>query len=418
MALIAAKRALLGRATGWCHPKAAWAANFRAGLYGPEGGVTVTRSSDHMLADASGIIRTFGPDTLARADGIGAYIGGQVTNAFTNSAHFSTWKKNNVDLMSAEVAPNGDAATLCRPTTAVNIHRIFQIKSVVIGSVYATSICAKAGGYRYLALNGSTANGAVGVFDLQDGKATFDLGTGGMEPLANGWWRCWTIGVAQGTSGVGDGFPYVQVHKEFSNATSAWNFAGDGVSGIYLWGGQFEPKFLTPPAIISGATAATRLASDVSAASFGWYGTAGLDASGCSVLVAANVSHVGDSVVRPLTEVSDGTANNRLRLYIDADDKLAAQVISGGATVATAKLATALGVGRTGIAARFDPASGLRIVARGIAGAGTSLASLPSGLNRLALGSGAGGNYFNDLIEQAQICKPLMDGEMDAWATA
>ena len=68
--------------------------------------LTTARSSTHLLADASGAYQSFGNNVLARNNGVGAYIGGQVTNIISspNDLNAAAWTKQN----GATVAADGD----------------------------------------------------------------------------------------------------------------------------------------------------------------------------------------------------------------------------------------------------------------------------------------------------------------------
>ena len=66
--------------------------------------LTTARSSTHLLADASGVYQSFGNNVLARNNGVGAYVGGQVTNIAPTPDNLNAWAKQN----GATVAADGD----------------------------------------------------------------------------------------------------------------------------------------------------------------------------------------------------------------------------------------------------------------------------------------------------------------------
>lgn len=187
-----------------------------------------------------------------------------------------------------------------------------------------------------------------------------------------------------------------------------------GASGVYAWGfGYHQQSFLAPP-ILAGATAATRLASDVRAASLDWFAAAGLQ-TGFSVLSAINLSHLGDGVSRVVFSLNDGTTGNATRVYVNAGGALQmASSRDGAAEYAGQTLPVALG--RQKIAFRLDGAGG---VMKSKAGAALSATlPLPNGPTTLSIGSQLATGYLNDHIERMEICRPLTDGEMDAWVAA
>jgi len=197
------------------------------------------------------------------------------------------------------------------------------------------------------------------------------------------------------------------------------SYSGNG-STIICWGIGATPGRVFGPCIPTTTATATRFASDVKAVAAGAEPFAGFAANALgtatSMLAAVNLSRIGDGVVRHVAELSDGTPGNRLRLFIDTDDKPAAQVTSGNIVVASAKLGSALAAGRCVLAANFDPANGLYLICKsGLQDAAASLAAMPAGLNLLRIGSGQSGLYLNDLIEQLQVCRVLTQAEARAW---
>ena len=142
-------------------------------------------------------------------------------------------------------------------------------------------------------------------------------------------------------------------------------------------------------------------------------------ASGMSLAGIETISHIGDGVVRPLAEMSDGTTNNRLRVFIDTDDKLTAAVVSGGVTLATAKLASALTAGELVWAANFDPVNGLYLVRKtGLQNASAALGALPAGLSEFRIGSSVSGNFMNDTKKRQQVRRLMTASEANAWVAA
>jgi hypothetical protein len=208
-----------------------------------------------------------------------------------------------------------------------------------------------------------------------------------------------------------------------AGGTTAGNYVDyAGVSVKQAIFGYFPDWPILPPAGIPGD--ATKFADDIRAVAegsdaFAGWAAAGLGA-GLTVLAVVNLSHAGEASARAIANISDGTSNNRLRLFVDVDGKPAAQVVSGGAAIATATLATAASGGRLAIAVNFDPADGLYLVRKAeLENASAALASMPGSLNSMNLGGNqiASAN-FNDAIEQIQICRPLSPAEANAWVKA
>ena len=412
------------RGLGWCHPKAVLAADFYNARYALSGAekepaalFATVRSSPHLLADVAGLYRLFGPNELAATKGVGAYIGGQATNTWLNSADLS--KSNHVYqnagcTTDVALAPDGTlTADLLKEDGSLNHHRFYSIPA------YDTALPGLHYGFFRPAGREWITFSSNGVgrckFRLSGAGAASPMATNppiacGVLPAAYGYYLCWAVVLevraAQGLLWcLANGDP----GNDYQPA-----YQGDGASGVYAWGlGYHQQSFLAPP-ILSGATAATRLASDVRAASLDWFAAAGLQA-GFSVLSAINLSHLGDGVSRVVFSLNNGTTGNATRVYINAGDTLQmASSRDGAAEFAGQTLPAALG--RQKIAFRLDGAGG---VMKSKAGAALSATlPLPNGPTTLSIGSQLATGYLNDLIERMEICRPLTDGEMDAWVAA
>ena len=125
----------------------------------------------------------------------------------------------------ATTAPDGTfTADKLTITTTFGIHQINRL-SVVASSQCAMSIYAKADGVNTLTiLDGVGSNGSV--FNLSTVTVTnIGTGVGTIVSVGNGWYRCITIVTTTG------------FRLYCPNSSSS---AGDGTSGIYIWGAQLE----------------------------------------------------------------------------------------------------------------------------------------------------------------------------------
>ena len=164
---------------------------------------------------------------------------------FTNAS----WTKTNATITaSANIAPDGtQSAQLLVPTTTNGVHQIYQATANTNNNAPSSwSIFAKAGGQRYLNLNAVYGgNNFTANFDLQAGTAGTTSGSLGynqssnITPVGNGWYRC-SISF---TGGGGAGGIYISVNNASTGAPAS--FAGDGFTGIYIWGSQYEPGYST-----------------------------------------------------------------------------------------------------------------------------------------------------------------------------
>lgn len=168
----------------------------------------------------------------------GVLIEQQRTNLVLTSSDMRTWPRTRVTLIqNAEVSPDGklNAVKLVPSTVADWHYTSCPLFPVVAGTAYTQTIYAKAGEYPRV---------RVGFMDTNvfSGVATFDLltgvrvggNTGAITPVGNGWFRITLTLTARLTSNSS-----LSVNPVKPGETDA-NTAGDGVSGIYIWGGQVE----------------------------------------------------------------------------------------------------------------------------------------------------------------------------------
>lgn len=181
------------------------------------GDLTVTRATTATRVNAAGLVEA------------------SVTNLLLRSEEFNNASWSNINAIitaNATTAPNGTlTAEKLIANTTLDQHRIDQTPSSSAVS-QTFSIYAKAGEYTAIGLRiGTTSVG----FNLTTGvKFSQSAGViGYIENVGNGWWRCSIVkevGVANEPCriNISDG------------TTTATNFAGDGTSGIFIWGAQLE----------------------------------------------------------------------------------------------------------------------------------------------------------------------------------
>jgi hypothetical protein len=201
-------------------------------------------------------------------------------------------------IVAPDGALTGDAVL---ETTATSSHLIGQQISVTTGS-YTLSIFAKYKG-RQLSVYGQSAGTAYAVFNLQTGAVTTTGGanyvSSSITSVGNGWYRCaLTLSVTTGTL-------WSRLYLS-NDGTASPSYAGDGFSGIFIWGAQLEAgAFATSyiPTVASQVTRAADAASMTGTNFSTWYnqgeGTTYIDA------VAGNNGSYAFSI-------SDGTNNNYL----------------------------------------------------------------------------------------------------------
>jgi hypothetical protein len=161
-------------------------------------------------------------------------------NLLTYSQQFdnAAWTKTRSSISAnATVAPDGTttADKLVEDSTASATHLTFQAASVTNGTSYAWSTYAKAGERSIIRMLSLTAGFAADVyFNLSSGTVSTTVsGTGSIEPVGNGWYRCTVVNTATSSVSVGLALYLVQ-----SGTTSS--YTGDGSSGLYIWGAQLN----------------------------------------------------------------------------------------------------------------------------------------------------------------------------------
>ena len=238
-------------------------------------GGAFTRASNATYFTSSGVLATAGNDALRfnydpRALlPSGIFLEGASTNLILQSQNFTvTWSQ--VQLLSvtanATNAPDGsNTGSLVIPNTTNNTHSVRQGFTTAAGTVYTVSCYAKAGGgYNHLALSTTGPQNNV-YFDLSNGIIESSIGTGitsaTIQPAGGGWYRCAIIFTGTGVS-EGPGLFVYNTTQTDGNVTPG--FAGDGTSGLYLWGAQMEALAFATSYIPTTTTSATRAADDFS----------------------------------------------------------------------------------------------------------------------------------------------------------
>jgi hypothetical protein len=160
------------------------------------------------------------------------------------------------------VAPDG-ALTGAKffTDTSNNVHRAYPptVGGLTSGATYTATIHMKAGGYNF----GYIRDGFTGnyvIFNLSTGAVSASSSaTGAITSIGNGWYRCSAAMVASGTNmrmDIGICSTDVQIPST--------SFAGDGFSGIYIWGAQLEAGLFATSYIPTVASQVTRSADSAS----------------------------------------------------------------------------------------------------------------------------------------------------------
>jgi hypothetical protein len=188
--------------------------------------VTHTRASSGTYVDSEGVIRTATTNLLLRSEEFDDASWINLATTVTSNAI---------------AAPNGtNTADFLTENSTTNAHNVAINTVVVNGALCTFSVYAKRNGRDLQLLFGSSdVSGNPYVnFDLANGTVASTSGTitGAVQPVGDGWYRC-SVTV---TSAVDVGFTCVCGLITSTSAGRAESYAGDGTSGIYLWGAQLE----------------------------------------------------------------------------------------------------------------------------------------------------------------------------------
>jgi hypothetical protein len=223
-----------------------------------DGQLTFTRASTATRVNASGLIETVSSG-VPRLDYLNStcprlLLEPQRTNIYTYSEQFdnAAWNKQSVTVSAnAGTSPDGTAnADKVIPSTSTAFQALY------FGATTATSftygVFAKAAGYNYIVLLDQFSSVFTNVvFNLSAGTCSAG---GKIENYGNGWYRC---SVSAVNAGAATAIPTYAVSPDGTNVA----FAGNGTSGVLLWGAQFESGAAYATSYIPTTSAAvTRLA--------------------------------------------------------------------------------------------------------------------------------------------------------------
>lgn len=204
--------------------------------------INFTRATSATYTDQEGIVRFAAINTSLRSE------------EFDNAAWIKTAASVTPD---ATIAPNGTltADSLIEDSTSAQ-HRVSQSTTMLDNTSYTFSVYAKANTRSTFRLSfgrkDATLPGAV--IDLTNGQILQQLAgpdSVSVVSVGNGWYRC----IVTANALTGAAAPILRVW--ITQGTSI-TYQGDGVSGIYLWGAQFEQgtsatDYLPTSAVINSA---------------------------------------------------------------------------------------------------------------------------------------------------------------------
>lgn len=317
--------------------------------YTPTTTQEITNYIPVLQTAASGVARLdYDPVTFAAK---GLLIEESRTNVLLYSSTFTNavWAGTNITLTSnTAIAPDGTlTAANIAPTSTSGSHSFINTVSVAvsIGNTFSASIYVKPNGYNYVGLGiGGTgyAGEVLAVFNLTTGQLTASDNATSATVVAysstnvgNGWWR---LSITSTATAV-DATPSVRVYVSNDGTINAGgggvpSFAGNGYSGLYIWGAQFELGAFPTSHIPTTSAQVTRAADIASFSTLtSWY-----NPSEGAFVVKYVPNDPTPSGARGLFIVDDGTGTNAVGMVYTTTLKGILNIVTnntgGGATTA------------------------------------------------------------------------------------
>jgi hypothetical protein len=262
------------------------------------------------------------------------------TNLALQSENFgTTWTQTNLLAFGSGSVLNttgtldpfgGNSADLIVANTTPAVqHRVDQVTASASGS-YTFSVFVKAAGYNFCRLR---IGNAGGDFNINTGVVTVtDAGiVTSIRPFGNGWYRC-IISKAASTANE-------TVRINMQPASNTGDFAGDGISGIYVFGAQYETGSIATSYIPTTTQAITR-------------GAEVVNKTGVSSLIGQTEGTIYAEVdARNFTSgarifaISDGTQDNRIVFLFNSTNRIRALISFSVTTQFDANTSTGLSSG-------------------------------------------------------------------------
>ena len=328
----------------------------------------------------------------------------QSTNLITDSEDFSDsgWSNSGSSVVGGFSSPSADStlgAFKLVEDSSTNHHRIHRDASLTINDEVSFSIYAKKGERNKIGIAEAGVEGYSLAIDLRDGSLVIKSSsvTYSVESLVNEWYRI-TFSYTVTASGNHRFFINSLDDAYTTGSTWSYSYAGDGASGIYLFGAQLEPLSYSTSYMPTYGEIASRATETVSNA-----GDANTFNSTEGVLFA-EIYPTFNSGSRQIT-INDGSYNNRIVIEVrDSGGTIRALTTSGGVNqVDISYTASSLSSPyKVAIKYKLNDVSfwvnGLQI------GSTDTSATMPIGLEKLSLaGNNVNGLPFYGKTSQVQV---------------
>jgi hypothetical protein len=357
-----------------------------------DGQLTFSRASTATRVNASGLIEAVSSN-VPRLDYLNStcpklLLEPQRSNGVLYSEQFdnAAYSPVNITVIANDtIAPSGTtSADKVIPTTTNTFHLI-NSNNVTSSGNYTFSLFVKAAGLSKVALRESATVGFFASFDLTN-QTILDSSssqTNTITSVGNGWYRITSTRNYAGTINLG----IVPLPNSYTSGDPLAFYAGDGTSGIFVWGAQIETGTYATSYIPTTAATVTRLADACSK-------------TGISSLIGGTSGTIFFEVKTNKTLTS--TNYKQFFYYTDASGAQAYMYLDGSNTLV---LNPSLGNISSSINLAADTTYKIALayatndfklyingVERGTSASGTSI----SAVNLLSLGSYQGSSEFNE----------------------
>lgn len=191
-----------------------------------------------LIQKAFGDIITFSRSSNATRIGPNGLVQYAPHNLILQSQTFdnASWTKTAISVTAnVTAAPDGTvtAEKIIESATTAN-HGIYQNITVVANVPHTFSIYAKAVERSWLLINAYTTNSALVYFDLTNGTVGSVASgvTASIQSVGNGWYRCFVTRTPTTT--------VFEPNVQTSTGNGISSYAGDGTSGLFVWGAQLS----------------------------------------------------------------------------------------------------------------------------------------------------------------------------------
>jgi hypothetical protein len=290
--------------------------------------ITFTRASTATFFNSSGVLTSasndvarfdYNPATLAP---LGLLIEESRTNLLTYSADFgdAAWSKSETNVSTnSTLAPDGTtSADTLTPSTNNAGHTFSRLGIITGAGTFTDSLFIKPNGYNFVVSSADT--GGFVIFDLSNGTINSTSGgaTGTITAVGNGWYRCVATRTTTGAA---------TIQYQIRIAAGTFSYAGDGTSGLFVWGAQLEAGAFPTSYIPTTTTALTRAADVASVGTLTpWY-----NAVEGTIYAEYSLSAISTTAAQTAVFISDNTSNNRNNIRTSGpSSNNAGVVVSGG----------------------------------------------------------------------------------------